>query len=126
MSGDTMSDTLEFRYHGDGETRIAELLGKGILIATTGDALNLIGNAAARRIILDAGQLAPEFWKLGSGLAGEILQKFTNYKLRVAIVGDFGRIQSPPLRDFIRESNATGDIVFVPSREEALARLGAR
>ena len=37
-------------------------------------------------LILDEARLAPEFFELRTGLAGEVLQKFTNYRARLAIV----------------------------------------
>jgi hypothetical protein len=37
-------------------------------------------------LLLDEKQLSPEFFDLRSGLAGEVLQKFTNYRARLAIV----------------------------------------
>jgi len=50
-----------------------------------------IGDALAASIdrgglILDEKQLAPAFFDLRSGLAGEVLQKFTNYRARLAIL----------------------------------------
>ena len=35
-----------------------------------------------------AARLSPDFLRLSTGLAGDVLQKFVNYGLRVAIVGD--------------------------------------
>jgi hypothetical protein len=120
------SPVMEFRSHGTGDEAIAELLGEGIIVSSTSAALDLIGNAGAQNIVLRAEQLHPDFFKLRTGLAGEILQKFTNYRVRLSIVGDFGRLQSPALRDFIRESNGDGQISFVASLDEALAVLRAR
>lgn len=57
-------------------------------------------------------------------MAGEILQKFSTYNHKLAIVGDFSGIESKSLRDFIRESNRTGRILFVDNREDALNRFG--
>jgi len=37
-------------------------------------------------LVLDETQLSPAFFDLRSGLAGEVLQKFTNYRARLAIV----------------------------------------
>ena len=58
-----------------------------------------------------------------SGLAGEILQKFVNYRLKVAIVGDYSRYTSKPLHDFIRESNRGRDVFFVSTIEDAVELL---
>jgi hypothetical protein len=60
---------------------------------------------------------------LKSGIAGEILQKFSTYNFRLAIVGTFSEVQSKSLRDFIYESNKYGRINFVGSHDEAFERL---
>jgi hypothetical protein len=54
-------------------------------------------------------------------LAGGILQKASNYGLKIGNVGDFTSIKSKSLRDFIYESNKTKQIVFKESKEEILA-----
>ena len=67
--------------------------------------------------------LDESFFRLSSGLAGEVLQKFVNYQMRLSIVGDFSRYTSKPLRDFIYESNQGTQIGFWPTEEEALVWL---
>ena len=79
----------------------------------------------ADRIALEKSVLAEEFFILSSGLAGEILQKFVNYHLRLAIYGDFSRYTSKPLRDFIYESNQGKDVFFLDTRETAAEKLAA-
>ena len=37
-------------------------------------------------LVLDETRLATEFFDLRTGFAGEVLQKFTNYRIRLAIV----------------------------------------
>jgi hypothetical protein len=92
----------------------------GPQIATEADANDLIGeawSATATVVVIPAERLSPDFFRLGTGLAGAILQKFTNYNLRVAIVGDISRHteKSAPLRDFVRESNSHGNVRFIAS-----------
>lgn len=65
------------------------------------------------RIWLQASQLDTSFFDLRTGLAGDILQKFSNYRAFLIIEGDFEHVESTALRDFIRESNAAGRIRFV-------------
>jgi hypothetical protein len=63
------------------------------------------------------------FFVLSTGIAGEILQKFVTYRVKLAIIGDFSRYTSKPLKDFIYESNSGSHIFFVGSEEEAVAKL---
>jgi len=65
----------------------------------------------------------PDFFDLKTGFAGEILQKFSNYKVKLAIIGDFSSFTSKSLRDFILESNKHGHINFVSTIDEARVRL---
>ena len=75
------------------------------------------------RLIFDKAAFAEPFFILSSGLAGEILQKFVNYRLKVAIVGDYSQYTSKPLHDFIRESNRGRDVFFVSTIEDAVELL---
>lgn len=74
-------------------------------------------------LVIDKRAICEDFFILSRGLAGEILQKYTNYHIRVAIYGDYSRYTSKPLRDFIYESNKGKHVFFVPTLEEALDRL---
>ena len=114
---------MEFIIHERDGSRIAELLGNATIVASAGDALDLLAEAGTRNIVLKREHLAPDFFRLGTGLAGEILQKFSNYRVRCAIIGDFSQVRSPALHDFILESNETGEIVFVADIDTALALL---
>ena len=105
---------------------IAEIISESVIINTVDDAVDILGNAnyqGAEAVILRKEQLADEFFDLKTGIAGEILQKFSNYNMKLAVIGDFSNIESKSLRDFIYESNKTGRINFLSTREEALEVL---
>jgi len=70
-------------------------------------------------------QLAPAFFDLRTGLAGAILQKFQNYGLRVAILGDVSphTAASQALADFVRETSRRGEVLFLADAEELERRL---
>lgn len=106
---------------------IAAVSGEGKLITDAQSALDLAMTVkyetGAQRILLDKRAVCEEFFILSSGLAGEVLQKFINYQMKMAIYGDFSRYTSKPLRDFIYESNRGKDFFFVATREEAIEKL---
>lgn len=77
----------------------------------------------AEKIAIDKRAVADDFFRLGTGVAGDVLQKFVNYRMKLAIFGDFSVYTSKPLQDFIRESNKGRDIFFVQTEDEAVARL---
>jgi hypothetical protein len=69
--------------------------------------------------------VAEPFFVLSSGLAGDVLQKFVNYQVRLAIIGDFSGYTSKPLRDFMYESNRGSHVFFVGTEAEAAEKLTA-
>lgn len=77
------------------------------------------------RVAIKKEVIAEDFFMLSTGLAGEILQKFVNYRMKLAIIGDFSCYTSKPLKDFIYESNKGSHIFFVSSEAEAVRILSA-
>jgi hypothetical protein len=75
------------------------------------------------RIAIQKSAVAEGFFVLSTGLAGEILQKFVTYHVKLAIFGDFSRYTSKPLRDFLYESNKGSHVFFVGTEEEAIEKL---
>ncbi len=116
----------EAREENQKGVRIAEVKSAGTVIGQTQDALDLMANAdylGARKIMIREEHLDPAFFDLKTGMAGEILQKFTTYRVELAIIGDFSKYPGKSIRDFIYESNRYGRINFVNSREEAIEKL---
>lgn len=105
---------------------IAEVISEEIIINETQDALDLMAECnyqGSIKIIIHKKNIISDFFDLKTGIAGEILQKFSTYKVQLAIVGDFSRYTSKSLRDFILESNKHGHINFVSSVEKAKEKL---
>ena len=75
------------------------------------------------KMILYEKNILPDFFDLKTKIAGEILQKYSNYRMQLAIVGDFTKYSSKSLSDFIYESNKAGRTIFVTSLEEAIEKL---
>jgi hypothetical protein len=105
---------------------VAEIISDEILIREVQDALDIMGDCnyqGANKMILHEKNFIPAFFDLKTGIAGEILQKFSTYQVQLAIVGDFSKYTSKSLTDFIFESNKLGRINFVDSVEEAKKKL---
>ena len=118
----------EINYHKTaGGVTIAEILPGADLISNPDDILDLMAEArynGSSTMIIQDRSLHPDFFDLKTRVAGEILQKFSNYRMRLAIVGDFSGFKSKSLQYFIRESNRMGTIYFVGTIDEALSKLG--
>ena len=105
---------------------IAVLRSSGVRIRETQDALDLLGESSylnSHKIIIKEDQVTPAFFELKSGIAGDILQKFSTYNVQLAIIGDFSKYTTKSFRDFMFESNKYGRINFVSSFEEAKEKL---
>jgi Domain of unknown function (DUF4180) len=97
-------------------------LDEGERIDSPGDFLDLMARCRSETIVLGREDFDPAFFDLKSGLAGEILQKVSNYRKRLVVLGDFDSLGGKALGDFIYESNRTGHVVFAPDLPAA-ARL---
>ncbi|MFJ8538900.1 DUF4180 domain-containing protein [Streptomyces sp. NPDC093591] len=91
-------------------------------------ALDLIGDAYgqdATLVAVPVERVADAFFRLKSGVAGAVMQKFVNYRVRLAVVGDVSRhiAESTALRDFVHETNNGGHIWFLPTYDALDARL---
>jgi hypothetical protein len=100
----------------------------GPAIAGGQDVLDLIGDAYGHQadlLAVPVGRLDPGFFRLSTGIAGEVLQKFVNYQLRLAVVGDLSPqlAESSALRAFVHESNNGRHVWFVEDLDELDAKL---
>jgi hypothetical protein len=75
------------------------------------------------RIVLNKMSISEDFFHLKTKLAGEILQKFINYGVKLAIIGDFSVYTSKSLKAFIYECNKRKDIFFLPDEKQAIEKL---
>jgi hypothetical protein len=114
---------MKFIQHPINNYTIAELSANNVILTTAQEFLQMIMDSAAEGVIVHKENIDESFFDLSSGLAGDMLQKIVNYRLRLAIVGDFSKYESKSLQAFILESNRSNTIVFVSTVEEALKRL---
>jgi len=92
------------------------------------DALDLLGESWQSRadlLVVPASRLDGRFFDLSTGLAGAVLQKFVNYRMQVAIVGDIAEYlaASNALRAFVIESNRGQQVWFLDDLDQLADRL---
>lgn len=109
-------------------TKVLLLPVKGPQIATEADGNDVIGEAfsvEAELVAIPVERLGSSFLRLETRLAGTIFQKFVNYHLRCAIIGDIAPLLegSKALRDFVRETNKGRSIWFVDDLNALRAKL---
>lgn len=89
-----------------------------VLIHNEQDALDLMGETGTGTIIVHDFNFEPDFFDLSTKKLGDVMQKFANYRVRLAIIGDFSRYPSKILPSFIAESNRQKTYLFVPSLDD--------
>ncbi|HWU79527.1 MAG TPA: DUF4180 domain-containing protein [Caulobacter sp.] len=116
-------------------TEIATIAGTKVLFVvaegapldatTANDLLGEAWSVEADLVAAPVARLAEGFLDLSTRIAGEVVQKFTNYRIRLVFVGDISAQTeaSRSLRDFVHESNQGRQIWFVRDRPELEARL---
>lgn len=91
-------------------------------IATSKDAIGLIEVCIEHRaglLAVHAEALSEDFFKLRTGVAGEILQKFVNFSLRAAIVAADGSLIKGRMKELLAESNRGNSFRVFASQDEA-------
>jgi hypothetical protein len=120
---------MQIKTHTQNGLVIALVLGEDILFtdeqSTLDFMMTLNYETDSCHIAVHDKALPKDFFILCSGLAGQVLQKFINYRFKLAIIGDFSAYTSKPLHDFIYECNCGKDIFFVATEQEALDKLAA-
>jgi hypothetical protein len=108
------------------ERGILVAYGSSIYIQSSNDISEAVGLClGAKGLILTEDDFVPEFFDLRTGLAGELFQKCTNYRLRIAIVLPTPEALGGRISELAYEHASHNLIRFVRSTEEAQAWLNA-
>jgi hypothetical protein len=124
MKDDTMPDTLQ-QFSG---TPVLICAPDGAPLRDEHDVTDLIGEGlghGATWVVIPAGRLADDFFRLRTHVAGGVIQKFVNYRMGLAVVGDISRHTdaSTALQDLVRESNHGTQLWFLPHIDALRTRL---
>ncbi|MBG9796631.1 DUF4180 domain-containing protein [Brevibacillus laterosporus] len=118
---------MEIKVNQNGDSKVAIISSDSIIINNVNDALDVMANVrynnGCEKMLVRKEHLTEDFFNLRTGFAGEVLQKYTNYKMKIAIVGEFESYNSKSLNDFIYECNKGKQVFFKPTEEEALEAL---
>lgn len=114
-----------------GNLRVLSFDSNGPQISTEADINGLIGTAFGERadlVALPAARLTQNFFDLRTGFAGVLVQKFANYQLRLAVLGDISSAcaRSRALKDFVYESNQGSSCWFLGDLEDLGRKLVSR
>lgn len=114
---------MKIESHTINGIKAAEIISDEIILKTTESGLQLLGDLYYQgfdRILIYERNIIPEFFDLKTKIAGDILQKFGQYRMGITIIGDFSKYNSARLNEFIFESNKGKNINFVSTLDEAI------
>jgi Domain of unknown function (DUF4180) len=108
--------------------RIFECAKEGPKLMTDRDAIDVIGAArsdGSSLVVIPVQRLSDDFLRLSTRIAGNFIQKFVTYGVRLALVGDISQqsSESRALRDFVYECNRGSQVWFVANLEELDRKL---
>ena len=108
-------------------SKVAIIDSSDVFINNPQDALDLMATInhlyGCHKMVIGESSITNSFFDLKTGIAGDILQKYTNYNMKIAIVGNFEIYNSNSLKDFIFESNKGRQFFFLPDEKAAIDRL---
>jgi hypothetical protein len=116
---------IVYSLHGE---RVAEVGARGAPLDSERHAAEVIEEAISSHagfVAIPAERLSADFFQLSTAKAGCFIQKFVNYRLRLAILGDISAHTeaSARLADFVSESNRGQSVWFVRDTSELYERL---
>jgi hypothetical protein len=113
----TINGTLTLVYAADAP----QLTTERVALDVIAEALQ----AGAELVIVPVDRLGDDFIKLRTGLAGQIVQKFTQYRRRLVILGDITpyTTNSPTFKSFVYEANHGDEFWFLPDMAALETRL---
>ncbi len=83
---------MKVKSHHISNKKIAEVTSEKIIINSVNDGQEFLGNLYYQhfdKIIIRKNSIIEDFFELSNGIAGEILQKFSNFCVQLIIIGDF-------------------------------------
>lgn len=114
----------------ENKVKVVRIEDEGTIISDEQSAIDIFMTIAyetgENRFIISKENLTEDFFNLSNKIAGGILQKLINYRMKLAIIGDFSNYNSKALKDFIYECNSRNDIFFVENEPKALSLLSKK
>jgi len=114
MVGYTLNDTGSVPF-------VESIPGEGV-ITNENDALDLVaacGEVETDRLLLHGENLSPDFFQLRTGLAGAVLLKFSNYRIKAAAVVTPEQVGQGKFSEFVLETNRGREFGVFTTREQA-------
>ncbi|MCR2033147.1 DUF4180 domain-containing protein [Anaerofustis stercorihominis] len=86
-------------------------------------AMEVSNMTGINNIIVNKEAVDDVLFDLKNKILGELLQKYINYNIKFAVIGDFSKFKSKALNDFIYEINNGRDFFFVEDIDTAVEKM---
>ena len=113
---------MQFKVVEKADGRYIECISAESPLGTEQDALDLVAICSENDIghlIIHAEALSDDFFKLKTGVAGQMLQKFINYQVKTAVILTNEQIIKGKFKEMLTESNKRNDFRVFNSIREA-------
>lgn len=119
---------MEIKIHLTPSTKIAEVISSEILVNSVDEGFQIMIDLYYQdfdKIIMQEHHFTTEFFDLKTKIFGDLLQKFSNYKVKLVLIGEFSKYESMSFQDFIKESNQQKRVLFLNNLEKAIYHLNS-
>ncbi|NPV91008.1 MAG: DUF4180 domain-containing protein [Firmicutes bacterium] len=120
---------VDYKVFVNGDSRYLECFSARVPLSTEQDALDLVGLCGendTNLLMLHGEALSDDFFRLRTGVAGGMLQKFANYQVRTALVISNPGVLKGRFKELAAEANRGSHFRVLQSREEARGWLLSR
>lgn len=117
---------MDYRVNHEGERKFIEVIPGSDGVEDAQDALELVvicHENDTNLVMLYEDNLSPDFFRLKSGVAGDILQKLVNYHIKTALVMDTARIGEGRFKEMMLEANQGSHFRVFDNKMHAAAWL---
>ncbi|MCY9762182.1 DUF4180 domain-containing protein [Paenibacillus alvei] len=116
------SMTMNYKIIEIGTKRYMELLSSQTPLSTEQDAVDLValcGENDADLLLVHGNALVEDFYSLRTGVAGRMIQKFTNYGVKTAVIIPDQALNKGRFTEMVVESNRSNHFGVFETREDA-------
>jgi hypothetical protein len=111
-----------YRLVENAESRYIETIPGDGRIDHENDALDLVaacGENETSRLLLHAENLTPDFFQLRTGVAGAVLLKFSNYRIKAVVLASPEQVGTGKFYEFVIETNRGREFGVFYTRQQA-------
>jgi hypothetical protein len=111
---------MRYLVHEKNGIKVAELCDPSVVVKNAQEFIELFVHLQIEKVALYKRNLIDGFLDLRTGIAGEFLQNLDKCRMYLGIIGDFYKIRSKSLIEFIQDCNIGNTVIFKSNIEEVV------